>query len=354
MTPKDNFAQTMKDLLGGSAAKGDVPEDKKSVGVPLSSFGQTAKTEAEEPVEEILPEITTDETLLAEEAAETPSAEELDATYADDLTAQATEESEADYTSYRLDEPAVTYESGQTLADYTQQAETYPIEESSPIMQEEESSMQDYTSTYTDTTSTTEEDNSLQYAQPLPTAGTVGSVTVIAAGTKIVGDIDTDGALCIEGSVKGNVRVGTKLDLNGKVLGDIEAEDIEIISTAVKGNVVARNTVHMDKDTTIVGDVTAKNAEIDGKIKGNLTVSERAHIKVDSILMGNLVSGTVNIEEGAMLKGDISITNIQSENVTIVEPDFDISIKGPRSSKSSSTSPSSTSSSSQNNNRSKL
>lgn len=322
MAPKDNFAQTMKELLGGTSGKDEMPEEKKSVGVPLSSFSQPAKTEDEGTKEESTPQ----------DAAK-----------------------ESDTKADKADLAGTT--SGKTLADFAQTSYT-TADETALATQEEESTMQDYTSNlYSSTTTTTEETTTSPFAQPLPANDAVGSVTVIAAGTKIVGDIDTDGALCIEGSVKGNVRVGTKLDLNGKVLGDIEAEDIEIISTAVKGNVVARNTVHMDKDTTIVGDVSAKNAEIDGKIKGNLTVSERAHIKVDSILMGNLVSGTVNIEEGAMLKGDISITNIQSENVTIVEPDFDINIKSPRGSKPSSSSVSSTSSSSNSsnsNNRSKL
>lgn len=151
-------------------------------------------------------------------------------------------------------------------------------------------------------------------------------VTIIAPGTKIIGDIDTDGGLRIGGSIKGNVHVAATLELNGKVIGDIEAEDIKITTSVIKGNVTARNLINMDKDTTVVGDVAARNVEIDGKIKGNLSVSERAHIETDSILVGNLISGTVNIEEGAMLKGDISITNIQGDDVDVDIPDFDIDI----------------------------
>ena len=149
-------------------------------------------------------------------------------------------------------------------------------------------------------------------------------ITVIAPGTKIVGDINADGGLRVGGEIKGNIQVAGKLELNGKIIGDIEAEDITVSTSMVKGNVVARSTISLDKDTTVVGDVSACNAELDGKIKGNLTVKERAHMQSDSILMGNLSSGVVNIEEGAMLRGDISITSVKSKDVTIEDLDFEI------------------------------
>ena len=162
--------------------------------------------------------------------------------------------------------------------------------------------------------------------QPPPPAVPSGETTVIAPGTKIVGDIEADGFLQVGGSVKGNLKVAATLDLNGRIIGDIEAQDVSVVTSMVKGNVTARETLRVDKDTTIVGDVVARNAEIDGKIKGNVTVTERAHVKSDSVLMGNLVSGTVNVEEGAMLKGDISITSMKRDSVVVEDLEFDIQI----------------------------
>ena len=149
-------------------------------------------------------------------------------------------------------------------------------------------------------------------------------ITIIAKGTKIVGDISADGGLHVGGEIKGNIHVVGKLELNGKVIGDIEAEDITISTSMVKGNVAARSSITIDKETTVAGDVSARNAEFDGRIKGNMTVKERAHIQTDSVLLGNLTSGIVNIEEGAMLRGDILITDSQGNDVKIDELDFDI------------------------------
>lgn len=157
-----------------------------------------------------------------------------------------------------------------------------------------------------------------------PSAKPSEEVTIIAKGTKIVGDISADGGLRVGGDIKGNIHVVGKLELNGKVIGDIEAEDIIVCTSMVKGNVAARNMITLDKETTVVGDVSARTAELDGRIKGNMTVKQRAHMQTDSVLLGNLTSGTVNIEEGAMLRGDISITDMQGNDVKIDDLDFEI------------------------------
>ncbi len=139
-----------------------------------------------------------------------------------------------------------------------------------------------------------------------------------------MGDIATAGGLRIGGSVKGNLKVASMMELNGKVIGDIEASDAVITGSVIRGNITVSNILTMDGETTVVGDVSAKSVDSNGKIKGNLTVEERAHFQGNAVLVGNLMSGTVIIDEGAMLKGDISITNIQTDHVTVDEPEFDI------------------------------
>jgi cytoskeletal protein CcmA (bactofilin family) len=148
--------------------------------------------------------------------------------------------------------------------------------------------------------------------------------TVIAAGTTLVGDVSTAGGIRVNGSVKGNLKIASTMELSGKIIGDIECVDATVSGSMVRGNVAVTNVLTIDSDTTIVGDVSAKNVDINGKIKGNLMVEERSHFQADAILVGNLISGTVIIDEGAMLKGDISITNQRTEIITVEEPEFEI------------------------------
>lgn len=160
---------------------------------------------------------------------------------------------------------------------------------------------------------------------PLGTAG-AEDVTVISATTTIVGDISVDGCLRVEGNVKGNIFVSDAFESHGKVIGNVEGNDITLQGTAIKGNVVARNAIHVDEQTTVVGDVSSPSGEFRGKIKGNVTVDGLGHFSSSAILVGNLVSGTVIIDQGAMLKGDIEITSAQDDDVTVDELEFDVKL----------------------------
>lgn len=161
-------------------------------------------------------------------------------------------------------------------------------------------------------------------------ADTSPETTAIAKGTKLVGDIETSGNLKIGGSVKGNVIVNGTLSLNGQIIGDIKTKSVEIAGSVVKGNIVASDHVRVDKETTIIGNVTAREGEIGGRIKGNLSMEQRVHIQDSAILVGNLASGSVHIEEGAMLKGDVTITQGKGVSVQVEEPEFDIHIENAR------------------------
>ncbi len=152
------------------------------------------------------------------------------------------------------------------------------------------------------------------------------AMTVIAPGTTIVGNINTNGNLTMNGDVKGDVKVAKKFILEGRVIGDIDAQELEVKRSSIKGNITVAGNLNMDDHSVVVGDISAKNTTTDGKIKGNLTVLERGHLKPSATLVGNLVAGTVIIDEGAMLKGDIAITNAQNDNIIVDEPEFDIQI----------------------------
>ena len=275
MSTKDNFAQAMKELLNGEVEVPVEKEEKKPAPSSFSSFSQPEPKpmQQQEPAEDEGEEIV--EVIEVERA----------------------------YQSAVISPPPLPR---MTPAPAPAPAPEYRAAAFSAPVQ-----------------------NSYQPAtmpRSMPTASgpATTETTIIAPGTTIVGDMTTAGGLRVGGEIKGNLKVASMMELNGKVIGDIEAADAVIIGSTVRGNVVVSNVLTMDGDTIIVGDVTAKNVDINGKIKGNLSVEERGHFQQDAVLVGNLMSGTVIIDEGAMLKGDISITSAQTENVTVDEPEFDI------------------------------
>ena len=85
-------------------------------------------------------------------------------------------------------------------------------------------------------------------------------------------------------SIEGDLVEKDKIIIDAKVSGDIKADDIETHS-----------------NSTITGNITAKNAALGGKLKGNVN-SERIKIQKTAEVEGVLNQKTLSVEEGAVLK----------------------------------------------------
>ena len=107
-------------------------------------------------------------------------------------------------------------------------------------------------------------------------------INIINAGTKINGDLSSEGDLRIDGSVTGNISVNTKL-----VLGT---------------------------SANVVGNISAQNCDISGEIKGNITVNELLTIKATAKILGDIHSAKLIIEAGAEFNGKSSMNMGNSFN----------------------------------------
>ncbi|MDZ4668104.1 MAG: polymer-forming cytoskeletal protein [bacterium] len=107
-------------------------------------------------------------------------------------------------------------------------------------------------------------------------------INVLNAGTKIVGDLNSEGDLRIDGTVKGNIEIKTKL-----VLG---------VSSSVDGN------------------VNAQNCDVSGNVNGTITVSELLTIKASAKIQGDISCNKLVIESGAEFNGK-STMNSGTNNI---------------------------------------
>lgn len=340
MSAKDNFAQAMKELLNSGSKDNDSgdTEEKASPGT-FSSFSKpearppkapAPEKQSEKPAAQPEPEV----------VAEKPAAPEPVVAAEKPAPAPAPKPAPA---PVQKSSTGSIFSSGPSNNTYTQQAK--PVTPAEPAPKPVVEKKAPVSIPPQPTTPAVSAPTPAPAPAPIPAATPVRTapgmaapgpgvppeiisdeVSVITPGTTIVGDINTNGALKINGSIKGNVHASATVELTGRVIGDIEADEVVINASIVKGNINARSTVTIDGGTTVVGDVSGRLVETNGKIKGNLTAEERGHFQANSILVGNLVSGTVVIDEGAMLKGDISITNAQAENVSVEEPEIEIDL----------------------------
>ncbi len=102
-------------------------------------------------------------------------------------------------------------------------------------------------------------------------------ISIIGVGMMLTGDCETDGALRIEGTVKGNVRAGKSVVIgkDGLVDGNIFTQDA-IISGSVLGSVHAQSRLELQPTSQISGEIQARRLQLEegASVEGQLSVGE--------------------------------------------------------------------------------
>ena len=95
----------------------------------------------------------------------------------------------------------------------------------------------------------------------------------LVSGTKIIGDLETNSSLRIDGQIDGNVICNGKL-----VLG---------------------------QDGIITGDINATEVELDGTVEGDINAEILLTLHGTAIVKGDIRTGRLVIEDGAQIEGNI-------------------------------------------------
>jgi len=98
---------------------------------------------------------------------------------------------------------------------------------------------------------------------------------MIGPGTRIIGNIETNGDIRIDGTIEGNINSQGKVVIgpNGMVKGEIKCI----------------------------------NCEVSGNINGKLSVTELLSLKASSNITGDIKTGKLTIEPGAIFTGSCTM-----------------------------------------------
>jgi cytoskeletal protein CcmA (bactofilin family) len=107
------------------------------------------------------------------------------------------------------------------------------------------------------------------------------SSNVIGKGTVLEGNIETYGNIRIEGKVIGSIKSKSKIALGH--------------SSHVEGNIMAQN------------------ADIEGEVKGKLEISELLVLKATAKIHGDIITGKLVVEPGAIFNGSCKMGAIIKE-----------------------------------------
>lgn len=103
------------------------------------------------------------------------------------------------------------------------------------------------------------------------------SPTVISESTTIVGDIETRGPLMVSGNIQGNGKVG--------------------------------GTLSVGKSAIWVGDISARQAVLAGKVTGKIVVEDKLEISSSAVIEGEIVAKILAIANGARIEGEVTVTS---------------------------------------------
>jgi len=97
------------------------------------------------------------------------------------------------------------------------------------------------------------------------------SINLISQGTKIHGDVVSDGDIRIDGYLKGNITTKGRLVIGGS--GNVE------------------------------GEIVCSNIEISGSFNGKITASDLLTMKSTAVVSGDIVISKLGVEPGCLFTG---------------------------------------------------
>lgn len=119
-----------------------------------------------------------------------------------------------------------------------------------------------------------------------PPTATDGSLSVIGSGMRVVGDVESNGVIKVEGYIEGAVRGARQLLLgkSGIIHGDIFVADA-VLGGRIVGSVVASERVEIQGTSTIEGDVQTKSIIVHegGTLNGTVRMGDSAVSKSPSL-----------------------------------------------------------------------
>lgn len=111
--------------------------------------------------------------------------------------------------------------------------------------------------------------------------------SIIASDMTVIGDLETEGVVRIEGRVKGTVRVGAQV-------------------------LVAVGAV-------IEGDLHTQEAVIAGQVSGGIHARERVELQATAVVTGDILTPRIAIVEGAKVSGEVKMDGAGA--AASIEPD---------------------------------
>ena len=92
-----------------------------------------------------------------------------------------------------------------------------------------------------------------------------------------------------------------------EIKGSLKFSNDLIIDGRIEGEVTSDGSLTVGENALVIGEIRTKSVIVFGRVQGNITVTDRCELKSNAIQEGDIVAGTMAIEEGASFSGRSSV-----------------------------------------------
>lgn len=107
--------------------------------------------------------------------------------------------------------------------------------------------------------------------------------------------------------------INTIIGNNSKIEGVLTASESTRIDGVLEGKIISESSVIVGESGTVKGDITAIEILVAGTVYGNLMAKERIELTSTGRVLGDLLTKTLVIDEGASFKGNCTM-EVMEEN----------------------------------------
>jgi cytoskeletal protein CcmA (bactofilin family) len=133
----------------------------------------------------------------------------------------------------------------------------------------------------------------------------------ITADMVIKGSISSASNINVFGTILGDVTCENDMVVSGRIEGNVNARSFQLLSGSISGDIIAKSIVEIAQGSSVNGNITAERIMADSKITGNLNATSVVRLNANAVIDGNIKSGSLAMQEGAELKGNVDIHKVQ-------------------------------------------
>ena len=100
-----------------------------------------------------------------------------------------------------------------------------------------------------------------------------------------------------------NTVIGSSIVIEG----EISSDEALVVQGTIRGKVASSESMFVENSATVEADVEAESVEVSGVLTGNVEANSRVEIKADGKMVGDVRSPRILIADGALFKGSIDM-----------------------------------------------